>query len=97
MAPMPSTEWARRLGALLLKPLTASWSGSDTNPTEYKVAAQCFAPNGRLPSDCSHSGLIGPTPASPSRSIDPGLLASRQGFKKEEAESLTNKSPYKEL
>jgi hypothetical protein len=60
------------------------------------LCAQWQAPLGLLAQCC----LIGPTPASPSRSIDPGLLApgaGRQGFKKEEAESLTNKSPYKEL
>src|SRR4029077_11116439 len=27
----------------------SSWSGSNTDPTEYKVAARCFAPNGRAP------------------------------------------------
>ena len=43
-------EWARRLGASLLKPMTASWSGPRKGPTEYKVAARCFACHGRLPS-----------------------------------------------
>src|SRR5262249_50694488 len=50
MASMPSAEWARRLGASPSKRMTASWSGSNTDPTEYKVAARCFAPNGGLPS-----------------------------------------------
>ena len=49
MASMPSAEWARRLGASPSKRMTASWSGSNTDPTEYKVAARCFAPNGRAP------------------------------------------------
>src|SRR4029077_12233521 len=44
MASMPSAEWARRLGASPSKRMTASWSGSNTDPTEYKVAARCFAP-----------------------------------------------------
>ena len=43
-------EWARRLGASLLKPMTASWSGPRKGPTEYKVAARCVARHGRLPS-----------------------------------------------
>jgi hypothetical protein len=33
-------EWARRLGALLPKRMVASWSGSSTDPTGYKDAAQ---------------------------------------------------------
>jgi hypothetical protein len=40
-----------RLGASPLKRMTASWFGSHADPTEYKVAARCFVPNGRLPSD----------------------------------------------
>ncbi|GLS36968.1 hypothetical protein GCM10010869_25600 [Mesorhizobium tianshanense] len=39
LATMPSGEWARRLGALPPKRMDASWSGSSTDPTEYKVAA----------------------------------------------------------
>src|SRR6516164_4164893 len=57
MASMPSAEWARRLGASPSKRMTASWSGSNTDPTEYKVAARCFAPNGGLPSGRSHREL----------------------------------------
>ena len=57
MASMPSAEWARRLGASPSKRMTASWSGSNTDPTEYKVAARCLAPNGGLPSGRSHRKL----------------------------------------
>jgi len=45
-----SLEWARRLGASPPKRITASWSGSSVEPTEYKCAARSFAPYGRLPS-----------------------------------------------
>lgn len=103
MAPMPSAEWARRLGALLPKPFTASWSGSPADPTEYKVAARCFAPQGRLPSNCSPCSRSGFTPASLSRSTAP-LLAQApavEKLKEKIAEShtkdLTEKSPYKDL
>ena len=41
---------AHHLGASPSKRMVASWSGSLLDPTEYKVAARCFAPNGRLPS-----------------------------------------------
>src|ERR1039457_4743110 len=40
MASMPPEECAHRLGAPLLKRMTASWSGSQPGPTEYKVAAR---------------------------------------------------------
>ena len=40
MASKPSPEWARHLGASPLKRMAASWSGSDVDPTEYKVAAR---------------------------------------------------------
>jgi len=49
MASMPLGEWARRLGALPPKRMTASWSGSHADPTEYKDVAQCFAPRWRAP------------------------------------------------
>jgi hypothetical protein len=47
-------------------------------------------------------GLLAQCPdrANARLTLDPGRLAQaqgRQGFKKEEADSLTNKSPYKEL
>ena len=45
-----SLEWARRLGASPPKRMAASWSGSRVGPTEYKVAARSFAPDGGLPS-----------------------------------------------
>ena len=35
-----SLEWARCLGASLLKRMAASWLGPRTSPTEYKVAAR---------------------------------------------------------
>src|SRR3954468_18508888 len=34
----------RRLGASPSKRMAASWSGSDVDPTEYKVAARDYAP-----------------------------------------------------
>ena len=37
----------RRLGALPPKRMIASWSGSHADPTGYKDAARCFAPNWR--------------------------------------------------
>ena len=40
LAPTPQGEWARRHGALLPKRMVASWSGSRTDPTGYKDAAQ---------------------------------------------------------
>src|SRR6202167_6407477 len=40
LAPTPQGEWARRLGALPPKRMVASWSGSSTDPTGYKDAAQ---------------------------------------------------------
>ena len=53
---MPSTEWARPLGASPPKRMIASWSGSHGS-TECKVAARAFAPDGRLPSDQPRSAL----------------------------------------
>jgi len=50
MASMPQKECARRLGASPLKRMAASWSGSNVDLTEYKVAARFFVPKGRLPS-----------------------------------------------
>ena len=49
---MPRKEWTRRLGALLPKRITASWSGSP-DPTEYKFVAQSTAHGDRLPPDRS--------------------------------------------
>jgi hypothetical protein len=40
MASMPEPEWVRRLGASPLKRMAASWSGSQADPTDYKVAAR---------------------------------------------------------
>src|ERR1700720_2330930 len=37
----------------------ASWSGPAEGPTEYKVAARRFAPNGELPSDYRSTFLQG--------------------------------------
>jgi hypothetical protein len=37
MASKPSAEWARHLGASPLKRMAASWSGSDMDPTEYRL------------------------------------------------------------
>src|SRR5437660_12254242 len=37
----------------------ASWSGPAEGPTEYKVAARRFAPNGELPSDYRSAFLHG--------------------------------------
>jgi hypothetical protein len=51
LAPTPQGEWARRLGALLPKRMVASWSGSSTDPTGYKDAAQVLTRDGGLPSD----------------------------------------------
>src|SRR5260221_13049483 len=65
LASMPSGEWARRFGASPPKRMAASWSGSNADPTEYKVAARCFAPNGGGPSGRSHSApdpIHSPTP-----------------------------------
>jgi hypothetical protein len=46
----------RRLGALPPKRMIASWSGSHADPTGYKDAARCFAPNfGGLASVRLHS------------------------------------------
>jgi len=42
--PETVVRWARRLGASPPKRMAASWSGSDAGPTEYKVAARCYAP-----------------------------------------------------
>jgi hypothetical protein len=47
---MPSTEWARPLGASPPKRMIASWPGP-YGSTECKVAARAFAPAGGLPSD----------------------------------------------
>jgi hypothetical protein len=43
-------DWARRPGASPPMRMTASWSGR-YGPTEYKVVARYFAPDGKLPSD----------------------------------------------
>src|SRR5271163_1527506 len=45
----PPLEWAHRLGASPPKRMADSWSGSDAGPTEYKVAARCYAPKWRAP------------------------------------------------
>jgi hypothetical protein len=50
MALVPYREWARRLGASPLKRMTASWSRSRVDLTDYKVAAR-IAPRSGLPSD----------------------------------------------
>jgi hypothetical protein len=49
MASKPSAEWARHLGASPLKRMAASWSGSDMDPTEYKVAARETRPTAGSP------------------------------------------------
>ena len=46
---IPLEECARRPGALPPKRMTASWSGPDPGPTEYKVAARCNAPKAGSP------------------------------------------------
>ena len=51
LAPTPQGEWARRLGALPPKRMVASWSGSSTDPTGYKDAAQCCPRRRTHPSD----------------------------------------------
>src|SRR5260221_13566117 len=76
LASMPSGEWARRFGASPPKRMAASWSGSNADPTEYKVAARCFAPNGGLPSGRSHSApdpIHSPTPPDSWRAIGVAL------------------------
>jgi hypothetical protein len=49
MASKPSAEWAGHLGASPLKRMAASWSGSDMDSTEYKVAARETRPTAGSP------------------------------------------------
>jgi len=57
---IPLEECARRPGALPPKRMTASWSGPDVGPTEYKVAAQCYAPKAGSPPIASQPTLLRP-------------------------------------
>ena len=81
LAPTPQGEWARRLGALPPKRMVASWSGSSTDPTGYKDAAQVLpatAGSPRMLSECIDRSK----PLSETEEV-------RRG------DGLTNKSPYK--
>src|ERR1700758_4688538 len=69
MASMPSAEWARRLGASPSKRMTASWSGSNTDPTEYRSyaggatnSAKSTSPTTELRERPMHDGTNLPVP-----------------------------------
>src|SRR4051795_4408854 len=104
MVKMPLREWARRLGALAPKRMTASWSGSFADPTETKVAARCCALNGGGPSvRAQAASLTRRTSACPGAdrqlTLAHGLVATVRVMEGVEHRptSLTSQVPFKGL
>src|SRR5271168_1205759 len=84
LAPTPQGEWARRLGALPPKRMVASWSGSSTDPTGYKDAAQVLPATAGSPRIFRMYRTAASDYLKPKKS---GEVRRRDG--------LTTKSPYK--
>jgi hypothetical protein len=86
LAFMPTTEWTRRLGASPQKRMTASWSASGVDATEYKVVVRVAHTDAGSPSDCECHVM--------QQKVDKGTPI-RKTRKNMAITRLTKKSPYK--